>query len=339
VGGRERGAVLIERNPQPYLDPATSGLTTVTPTAILEVLEPLRVSLVDMNNGVPNEAVRCFRRLLEGFSARVRAANPGLSVVLEHVQPRNLGELPSRNADLVLSSGGPGSPHDGWEEPWCTAYRVFLDTLLDRGAQDEERAPKAFLVCHSFEIAVQHFRFAEMTRRHDLKFAIFPAYLTEEGERTDFLGPFAERLFVWEHRRWQAVGLDATRLAHHQGAVLATESRPGQKDKGEALLALRFGPGLEGTQFHPEADRPGVLAWIHRPEHTAALRDAYGHSLLERMMKTLDDPSRLARTYALLIPGWLTSRFNTLAPGRGLRPIPAPVQSMREFEAEVPLAS
>ena len=57
------------------------------------------------------------------------------------------------------------------------------------------------------------------------------------------------------------------------------------------------------------------------------------------MMKTLDDPSRLARTFALLIPGWLTSRFNALAPGRGLRPIPAPVQSMREFEAEVPLAS
>ncbi len=302
-------------------------------------MEPLRVSLVDMNNGVPNEAVRCFRRLLEAFSSRVRAANPRLKVVLEHVQPRNLGELPSPDADLVLSTGGPGSPHDGWEERWCAGYRVFLDSILERAAADAERAPSAFVVCHSFEIAVQHFRFAEMTRRQDLKFAIFPAYLTEEGERTDFLMPFAERLFVWEHRRWQAVGLQAARLAQQQGAVLATESRPGQKDKGEALLALRFGPGLEGTQFHPEADRPGVLAWIHRPEHTAALRDAYGNSLLERMMKTLDDPSRLARTYALLIPGWLTSRFNQLALRRGLRGIPAPVQSLGEFEAEVPLAS
>jgi hypothetical protein len=302
-------------------------------------MEPLRVSLVDMNNGVPNEAVRCFRRLLEGFSSRVRAANPRLKVVLEHVQPRNLGELPSPDADLVLSTGGPGSPHDGWEEPWCNGYRVFLDSILERAAADAERAPSAFVVCHSFEIAVQHFRFAEMTRRQDLKFAIFPAYVTEEGRGTDFLMPFADRLFVWEHRRWQAVGLHAARLAQHQGAVLARESRPGQKDKGEALLALRFGPGLEGTQFHPEADRPGVLAWIHRPEHTAALRDAYGHSLLERMMQTLDDPSRLARTYALLIPGWLTSRFNRLAQRRGLRAIPAPVQGMGEFEAEVPLAS
>jgi hypothetical protein len=297
-------------------------------------MEPLRLSLVDMNNGVPNEAVRCFRRLLDAFANRVRAANPRLSVLLEHVQPRNLGELPSPKADLILSSGGPGSPHDGWEERWCTGYRTFLDSILDRTAQDPEHAPTAFVVCHSFEIAIQHFRFAEMSRRQDLKFAIFPAYLTEEGEGTDFLQPFGERLFVWEHRRFQAVHLDIARLRNQGGAVLARESRPGQKDKGEALLALRFGPGLEGTQFHPEADRPGVLAWIHRPEHTAALRDAYGNSLLERMMKTLDDPSRLARTFALLVPGWLTSRFNRLAADRGLRPIPPPVQSMGEFEAE-----
>ena len=195
------------------------------------------------------------------------------------------------------------------------------------------------MVCHSFELAIQHFRFAEMTQRHDLKFAIFPAYLTEEGEKTDFLQPFGERLFVWEHRRWQAMNLDPARLRKQQGEVLARESRPGLHDKGEAVLALRFGPGLEGTQFHPEADHPGVLAWIHRPEHTAALRDAYGNSLLERMMRTLDDPARLARTYELLIPGWLTSRFNQLAVVRGLRPIPPPVQNMREFDAEVPLAS
>jgi len=302
-------------------------------------MEPLRLSLVDMNNGVPNEAVRCFRRLLDAFAARVRAANPRLSVLQEHVQPRNLGELPSRHADLILSSGGPGSPHDGWEEPWCTGYRVFLDSVLDRTAQHPDTAPAAFVVCHSFEIAIQHFRFAEMARRQELKFAIFPAYVTEEGARCDYLQPFGERLFVWEHRRYQAVGLDAPRLHEQQGAVLARESRPGHANKGEAILALRFGPGLEGTQFHPEADRPGVLAWIHRPEHTTALRDAYGHSLLERMMKTLDDPARLARTYALLIPGWLTSRFNHLAAVRGLRPIPPPVQSMREFEAQVPLAS
>ena len=52
-----------------------------------------------------------------------------------------------------------------------------------------------------------------------------------------------------------------------------------------------------------------------------------------RMLKTLADPSRLARTYALCIPGWLTHRFNVhVAPTRGLAPISAPEQNMRTFE-------
>jgi len=302
-------------------------------------MQTLRLSLVDMNNGVPNEAIRCFRRLYGAFSARVRAANPGLSVELEHVQPRNLGELPSPDVDLLLSTGGPGSPHDGWDEPWCTGYRQRLDQLLERAARHPDDGPAAFLVCHSFEIAVQHFGVAAMAPRERLKFAIFPAYLTAEGRRADWLQPLGDRLFVWEHRAWQAVDLDARALREHGGALLARESRPGRSDTGEGLLAFRFGPGLEGTQFHPEADRPGVMAWIERPEHAAALRDAYGKSLYARMMKTLADPTRLARTYALLIPGWLTGRFNRLARARGLQPLAPPVQSFEDFQEHVSLAS
>ena len=295
-------------------------------------MDPLRLTLVDMNNGVTNEAIRCFRRLFAAFTQRVREANPRLSIHLEHVQPRNLGELPSHQVDLVLSSGGPGSPHDGWEQRWCTGYRHFLDWMMNAAVHHSDAPPAGFLVCHSYEIAVQHFRFAEMTERADLKFAIFPAYLTPEGRAAGFLAPFDDRVFMWEHRRWQAVEMNAHRVAHQGGALLATESRPGRDDKGRALLAFRFGPGLDGTQFHPEADRAGVLAWIDRPEHSSALRDAYGHSIYDRMMRTLSDPTRLARTYALLIPGWLTERFNRIAVVRGLHPIPPPVQSMEEFE-------
>ncbi len=295
-------------------------------------MDPLHLTLVDMNNGVTNEATRCFRRLFAAFTHRVKEANPRLSIHLEHVQPRNLGELPSHQVDIVLSSGGPGSPHDGWEQRWCTGYRHFLDRMMDRAVHHPDAPPAAFLVCHSYEIAVQHFRFAEMNHRGELKFAIFPAYVTEEGRQTAFLAPFDDRVFIWEHRHWQAVEMNAQRVAEQGGALLASESRPGRSDKGRALLAFRFGPGLDGTQFHPEADRAGVLAWIDRPEHASALRDAYGHSLYDRMMRTLADPARLARTYALLIPGWLTERFNRIAAVRGLHPIPPPVQSMEEFE-------
>jgi hypothetical protein len=292
----------------------------------------LKLCLVDMNNGVPNEATRCFRRLFEGFMRKVREANPGLEVRLRHVQPRNLGELPQDDVDLVLSSGGPGSPFDGWEENWCSGYRRFLDTVVERNQQDWTQAPGLFVVCHSYEIAVSHFEVARMAQRDSLKFGVFPAYPTEAGQRSALFEPFGDRLFTWEHRRWEAVDLDARRLSALGGEVLATESRPGGADKGQALTALCFAPGLVGTQFHPEADRPGVIAWMNRPEHAEALKDAYGNSLYERMMKTLEDPTRLGKTFALLIPGWLARRFNALCPHRGWQPIALPVEDMRQFE-------
>lgn len=297
-------------------------------------LPPLRLCLVDMNNGVANEATRCFRRLFDGFSSLVRQHNPGLEIQFRHVQPRNLGELPEKNVDLVLSSGGPGSPFDGYEDSWCTGYRRFVDHVVDRNLVDRNRAPGLFVVCHSYEICITHFAFARMSKRDVLKFAVFPAYPTALGQKTFLFEPFGDRLFVWEHRRWQATDLDEKKLAALGGSLLAVESRPGGTiDKGPGLLSFHFAPGVMGTQFHPEADRPGVVAWINRPEHAADLKDAYGQSLYERMIKTLADPNRLARTYALLIPGWLRHRFNEhIAPERGLRPIPAPEQDMRNFE-------
>lgn len=300
---------------------------------------PLKLCLVDMNNGLANEATRCFRRLFDAFAAKVRVANPRLDIHFRHVQPRNLGELPNDDSDLVLSSGGPGSPHEGYEDTWCTGYRKFLDHVVESNQKNPLRAPGLFAVCFSFEVCITHFAIARMTQRESLKFGVMPCYTTEGGRASLLFRSFGDRLFVWEHRRWQAVDLDEAKLQALGGELLATESREGRTDKGHGLLGFRFAPGVVGTQFHPEADRPGVVAWIHRPEHAADLVDAYGQSLYDRMLKTLADPTRLARTYALLIPGWLTHRFNHhLAPVRGLNPIPEPEQDMRSFEEHLPIA-
>ncbi len=292
-----------------------------------------------MNNGVANQATRCFRRIVDAFGKRVRETNPSLELAFKHVQPRNLGELPTHDEDLVLCSGGPGSPHDGFEDPWCTGYRSFLDWAVERNQSRPSEAPKVLVVCHSFELSVIHFRVAEMRKRESLKFGLMPAYMTDAGERTDFLAPFGYRLFCWEHRNWEAIGLDEGALSALGGALLSRETHATHQDagkqKGDALLGIRFAPGVDGTQFHPEADKPGVMNWIERPEHKVAVQDAYGEVLYDRMVRSLANPERLAKTFALLIPGWLTHRFNELAPARGWKPLPAPAQSDAEFDVAV----
>jgi homoserine O-succinyltransferase len=293
---------------------------TVPRYASLEMPKRLTVCLIDMNAGVDNEAMRCFRAIVSAFLARVRGVNPELEPVVKHVQPRNLGELPPAQCDLYLSTGGPGSPFDGYDEPWCTGYRRFLDGIVDEATVRGDLSRSALVICHSFEIAIEHFAFAKMARRKTTKFGVMPVYMTREGEVSPLLSSFGDRLFAWEHRDWEAVGLDLAKLQSLQGELWATESRD-RRSKGEGLLAFRFGPGIEGTQFHPEADRDGARVWIERPEHKKACIDSYGELTYARMLKSLDDPKRIDHTFKTLIPGWLLRRFNALAPTRSWTPV------------------
>lgn len=287
-----------------------------------------------MNNGVANQSTRCFRRIYASFARSVRAVNPGLEVTLDHLQPRNLCEIPDTRYDLVLSSGGPGAPLDGFDDAWGKGYRKFLDDVGEANARDGAASTKLLLVCHSYELAVLHFGVAEMRRRETTKFGVMPAYITDRGQRLSWLSHFGYRLFTWEHRDWEAVDIDESKLRGLGGEVLAHEAHTESVvNKGDAVLGIRFTPGIDGVQFHPEADRAGVMAWVEKPESRARLVDAYGEDLYEKMVKSLSDPQRLARTFALLIPSWLTERFNALAGARGYAPIGEPSFDQSAFDA------
>jgi hypothetical protein len=69
------------------------------------------------------------------------------------------------------------------------------------------------------------------------------------------------------------------------------------------------------------------MNWVARPDQAAAFRATYGEITYQAMLRTLDDPRRLARTYALVIPGWMARHFNVLAASRGYRAIPPPSEA------------
>jgi GMP synthase-like glutamine amidotransferase len=290
----------------------------------------VRIGVVDMNAGHKNEAIRCLGVLIDQFASRVRADNPGLEVQRVHVSPRDKGEVPPEDCHLYLCSGGPGSPFDGDGEQWVDDFSTFLDGVVDDNAANADAGKAALCICYSFEMAVRHFGVAEVAPRATRKFGVMPIYTTEEGRAHPLLAPFHDRLFAFEHRNWEAIGLDESKLARLGGTLLARESRDGVS-KGPALMAIDFGGGVEGVQFHPEADRPGVMAWVARPDQAEAFKVAYGVVTYERMLKTLDNPLRLARTFALTIPGWMTRKFNAMAARHGWNPLPPPVQDMTTF--------
>ncbi len=280
-----------------------------------------------MNNAHVNQAMRCLRGLASHFFERVKRHNPDLPCELVEVSPRDTNNPIPRDCELYLSSGGPGSPFDGEGEPWVEDYSVFCDGLAEDASRGGAGQRAMFAICYSFEMVVRHFKVAHIGPRTERKFGVMPIYTTPEGQQHPLLAAFADRLFAFEHRNWEAIDLDESRLRSLGGQLLARESRDGVS-KGRALLALDVAPGIEAVQFHPEADRAGVMNWVARPEQAAAFKATYGEVTYQAMLRTLDDPRRLARTYALVIPGWLTRRFNMLAPHRDWCELPPPSEDV-----------
>jgi GMP synthase-like glutamine amidotransferase len=303
--------------------------------ALTSALAPLRVCLVDMNNGHVNQAMRCLRGIVASFFERVRRHNPALQCELGEVSPRNTGVTVPRDYDLYISSGGPGSPYDGDGMPWVADYGEFLDGVADSAIRGGKNQRAVFAICYSFEMVVRHFRLAAVVPRTERKFGVMPIYTTPEGQAHPLLRPFGDRLFAFEHRSWEAVDLDERKLSALGGELLARESRDGMS-KGRAILGLDVTAGIEAVQFHPEADRPGVMNWVSRPEQAAAFKATYGELTYQAMLRTLDDPRRLARTYALVIPGWMTRRFNMLAAFRGYEEIMPPSETLSATFASPP---
>lgn len=285
--------------------------------------QELSICLVDMNAGHVNQAMRCFRGIMTAFFDRVRKENPGLSCRLTEVSPRDTQNPIPRDCDFYIGSGGPGSPYDGDEEPWFADFGNFMDFVYGEAGRNDEHQKSFFGVCYTYELLVRHFDVCEMTTRDSRKFGVMPIYTTPYGQKHSLLAPFRDRLFAFEHRNWEAVEVKAKKVEELGGGVLALESRDGHS-KGRGLLGFDFGRGVEAVQFHPEADRAGVMSWVARPEQAAAFRATYGEDTYQAMLRTLDDPNRLARTFALVIPGFLQRRFNLLAAQRGYAPISEP---------------
>jgi GMP synthase-like glutamine amidotransferase len=286
----------------------------------------LRVCIVDMNDGHVNQAMRCLRGLVDQFFHRVELNNPEVACSVSEVSPRDTDDLIPRDADLYLASGGPGSPFDGDGMAWSRDFADFASGVAESASRGGENQRAVFGVCYSFELLVRHFGVATIAPRTDRKFGVMPIYTTVEGQDHPLLRAFGDRLFAFEHRNWEAIDVNAATLRSLGGRVLARESRDGTS-KGRAILGIDIAPGVEAVQFHPEADRAGVVNWVARPEQAAAFKATYGESTYRAMLRTLDDPQRLARTYALVIPGWLSRKFNVLARHRGYTELEPPPEN------------
>ncbi|MGB3798641.1 MAG: GMP synthase [Lewinella sp.] len=263
----------------------------------------LRLAILDLYNGIPNQGMRCIREIVEQFSDLIE---------YEVFDVRVAHHLPDMSYDIYISSGGPGDPREGdgvWEGMWGDWFdevRTYNDA--------HKRKKFVFFICHSFQMAVHHLGMAEVTQRKSLSFGTFPMHITAAGEEDPVFTGLTDPFTAADFRRFQVIQPDPERMEDLGATILAIEKERPHIDLERATMAIRWTPEIVGTQFHPEADADGMLEHFSRPDIKAEVIAEHGREKWLGLMGDLTDRTKISHTHDSVIPGFLNRAIKVLAP-------------------------
>ena len=127
----------------------------------------VRIAILDLYEGQPNQGMRCIRELLAAFSR-----THDLDLVVDEFEIRIEKKIPDLSYDIYISSGGPGSPLDSINTAWEEAYFGWLGRIEAHNRRADPASRKHVLfICHSFELICRHYAIAEVTNRRSTAFS------------------------------------------------------------------------------------------------------------------------------------------------------------------------
>jgi homoserine O-succinyltransferase/O-acetyltransferase len=260
----------------------------------------IRVAILDLYEGQPNQGMRCLRELLQEYGNE-----HGLDILREEFDVRLDRRLPDLSYDVYISSGGPGSPLKTGSNEWGTDYFQWL-----RGVEQQRK--QVFFICHSFQLACRYFTLAEITRRRSTAFGVFPVHMKQDStDETLFVG-LPDPFFAVDSRDYQVTRPNQQRLRQLGAHVLAIEKERPHVPLERAVMAVRFSDSMVGTQFHPEADPAGMSMYLQREDKKKTVIAEHGEEKWRSMIEQLNDPDKILSTYSHVIPNFLDDALRQL---------------------------
>lgn len=266
----------------------------------------IKVAVIDMNNGFPNQGMRGIQELLQSYRD-----NAAQNLTFDLFDLRQKGEIPDLSYDIFISSGGPGSPFDGEGEKWEHDFFFLLDKIEDFNAHNEHKK-HAFLICHSFQLACRKYGLGTVTQRKSNAFGIFPISLTDKGEQETVFKGLPDPFFSVDSRDWQVIQPDTADFEAKGAKILAIEKERPHVDLERCLMAIRFSEQIIGTQFHPEADPIGMKMYLLQEEKKSVIIKNHGEDKYFDMLESLEDPNRITLTQSVILPNFLTEAIKAL---------------------------
>jgi GMP synthase-like glutamine amidotransferase len=268
----------------------------------------IRIALLDLYEGVPNEGMRCLRSLIQEWGQGKEC-----SVELHEFEVRQQEQLPDTSYDVYISSGGPGSPLESASSSWENKYFDWIK-IIDSYNRSGKGTPKHILfICHSFQLACRYFGIGEVCPRKSTAFGIFPIHLLEEGHHEPVFEGLKDPFYSVDSRDFQVIQPNHARLRELGAHILAIEKNRPHVPYERAMMAVRFNPYFIGTQFHPEADALGMQMYLQRADKKATIIENHGEAKWTSMVEHLQDPDKILWTYTHVLPNFLNHATEELS--------------------------
>ena len=259
----------------------------------------LRIAVLDMNNGVPNQGMRCITALIEQFYSE--SEYDGKYDVFD---VRQHNELPAVSKyDIFISSGGPGSPYPTGEE-WEFRFNEFLDRLYIHNKTNANKK-FAFLICHSFQIACYHWDLGNVSPRRSTSFGIMPVHKFGDGMDEPFFEGLPNPFYAVDSRDFQVIEPNDNKINAMGATIVALEKVRPHVELERAVMAIRFSDEIFGTQFHPEADAAGMRFHFLQPERKTNIVKKFGEQKYNMILNHLEDDDKIMLTEKTMIPSFL----------------------------------
>ncbi len=256
--------------------------------------EKVKLAILDMNNDEPNQGLRCIVDIVKSF-------NYDVDYQVFNVRAKN--ELPDLNFDIYISSGGPDSPLE--EGAWRQPYLNLVQQLWDFNLKSYSQKKHVFFICYSFQVVCHYFELGELKPRKSTSFGILPIHKTAAGKKDVLLEGLNDPYYAVDSRDWQLVQPRLKVFKEHGASILSLEKIRTHVEYERAIMAVRFSKEFVGTQFHPEADPIGMQAHFSEDINKQIVITNFGEAKYKRMMERMDDPDKIIKTYAHILPTFI----------------------------------
>lgn len=261
----------------------------------------LRIAILDMNNDEPNQGLRCIAEITQMYDA---VADSKIFNVRGNL------ELPDDSFDIYISSGGPGSPLE--KGPWREKYLELMQQLWDFNKTSTDQKKYVFLICYSFQVMCDYFKLGTIKPRKSTSFGILPIHKTKDGKTDRLLEGLDDPFYAVDSRDWQLIQPRLKVFKDKGCSILSLEKIRTHVEYERAIMAVRFSEEFVGTQFHPEADPIGMKSYFLNDINKNIVINNFGEDKYTDMMNKMDDPDKIVKTHALILPRYIEHAISEL---------------------------